>query len=168
MSMREFIKNYCNECAICRRSKVSRHTSYEMLSSLSISKFKCFNIIMIFVINLSSSIDWTRTNYDSILIIVDKFTKMTHYIFVTKKVTTKQLIDIFIKKLIRHHDVLKFIVTNREFLFNVDFHFSLCYVLKIKRKLFTIFYSQTNDQTKRQFSCSKWFRVCSFKTCLKL
>ena len=40
MSMREFVENYCNECVICRRNKVSRHTSYEMLSSLSILKFK--------------------------------------------------------------------------------------------------------------------------------
>ena len=149
MSMREFVENYCNECAICRRSKVSRHASYEVLSSLSISKFKWFDITMNFVTNLSSSIDWTRTNYDSILVVVDKLTKMIHYILVTKKVTTKQLIDIFIRELIRHHDVSKFIVIDRESLFNVDFYFSLCYVLKIKRKLFTIFHSQTNDQTKR-------------------
>ena len=40
MSMREFVQNYCESCATCKRSKTLRHMFYETLTSLSISKFK--------------------------------------------------------------------------------------------------------------------------------
>ena len=57
-----------------------------------------------------------------------------------------------IKKLVRFHEILESIVIDRDSLFNSSFYFSLYYVLKIKRKLFIIFYSQINDQIERQNS----------------
>ena len=40
MNMREYVKNYCDSCVICRRNKTFKHISYEMLSSLSMSKIQ--------------------------------------------------------------------------------------------------------------------------------
>ena len=82
---------------------------------------------------------------------------MTHYISVIKKINAKQLTDVIIKKIVKYHDVSKFIMTDRDFLFISRFYSSLCYVLKIKRKLFTIFYFQIDDQTKRQNNIMKQY-----------
>ena len=82
---------------------------------------------------------------------------MIHYIFIIKKINAKQLIDVIIKKIVKFHDVLKFIIIDRDFLFTSKFYFSFCYVLKIKRKLFTTFHFQIDDQTKRQNNIMKQY-----------
>ena len=74
--------------------------------------------------------------------------------------TIKQLVDILIKKLVRFHKILESIIIDRDSLFNLNFYFSLCYVLKIKRKLFIVFHSQIDDQIERQNSTMKqYFRA---------
>ena len=80
---------------------------------------------------------------------MNKLTKLTHYIIVIKKINIKQLIDVIIKKIIKFHDVSKFIIIDRDFLFTSKFYNSLYYVLKIKRKLFIVFHFQIDNQMKR-------------------
>ena len=56
---------------------------------------------------------------------------------------------------IRHHKVPESIVTDRGLLFTSKFWSLLYYFLKIKKKLSTIFYSQTNGHTEKQNSTMK-------------
>ena len=84
------IKKYCETCAICKKSKTSRHKSYEKLSSFSISKFKWADLIMNFVTNLSESRVWNETTYDVILVVINRLIKMTHYISITKIVISRK------------------------------------------------------------------------------
>ena len=158
--MRTQIKKYCETCAICKKSKTSRHKSYEKLSFLSISKFKWIDITMNFVTNLFESKAWNETTYDAILIVVNRLTKMTHYISIKKTVIAENLVEILIRKIIRFHDFFSSITTDRNSIFISKYHDVLCYVLKIKFKLFTTYHSQTDDQTKRQNSIMKqYFRI---------
>ena len=82
---------------------------------------------------------------------------MIHYISIIKNIIVKQLIDVFIREIVKFHDVSIFIIIDHEFLFTSTFYFSLCYVLKIKRKFFTIFHFQIDDQTKRQNNIMKQY-----------
>ena len=143
--MRRLIKNYCEFCFICKRSKTFRHKSYDELESLSVSKFKWSNLIMNFVIDLSKSRNWNEVIYDFILIIVDRFTKMIHYVSVFKTVSAENLVEILIREVVRLHDLSDSIITNRDFVFTAKYYFFFCYALKIKAKFSTIFHSQTND-----------------------
>ena len=156
-NMRAQIKKYCETCAICKKSKASRHKSYEKLSSLLISKFKWTDITMDFVTGLPESKAWNETTYDSILVVVDRLTKMTHYISITKTVIAENLAEILIRKIIKLHDLSSSITTNKNSIFISKYHDALCYALKIKLKLFTAYHSQTDDQTKRQNSIMKQY-----------
>ena len=160
LDMRTQVKEYCETCAICKRSKVLRHKSYDKLSSFSISKFKWVDLIMNFVTNLSESRAWNEIKYDSTFVVMNRLIKMTHYIFVIKIVIAKDLAEILIREVIRLHELSSSITTDRNSVFISKYHDALCYALKIKFKLFTIYHSQTNDQTKRQNSIMKqYFRV---------
>ena len=121
--MREFVQNHCEFCVICRRSKTSRDVSYKILSSLFLFQYKWFDITMIFVTSLFNNKNWIEITYNSILIVLNWFTKMTHYIFVIKKINAKQLINIIIKKIVKYHDISKFIMIDRDFLFISNFFF---------------------------------------------
>jgi hypothetical protein len=71
---------------------------------------------MNFITNLSSS---KRSNdvYDSVLVIVDRYIKMTLYISVTKKITAVELAEIIFDHVMLKYDVSKDVVSNREFVF---------------------------------------------------
>ena len=75
---------------------------------------------------------------------------MAHYIPVTKKINAKQLADVIIREIVRYHGIPESIVTDRGSLFTSGFWSSLCYALKIKRKLSTAFHPQIDGQTERQ------------------
>ena len=107
---------------------------------------------MNFVMGLLVSTDWKGKSYDSILVIVDRLTKMVHYEPVKITIDAPGLAKVIIDIGIRHYGLPDFIITDWGSLFTSKFWSSLCYFLGIKRRLSTTFHPQTNGQTKRQNS----------------
>ncbi len=105
---------------------------------------------MDFITGLPISADWKGDSYDSILVIVDRLTKMVHYEPVKVTIDTPGLVEVIIDAVVRHHGVPESIVTDQGSLFTSKFWSLLCYFLGIKRKLSTAFHPQIDDQTERQ------------------
>ena len=73
---------------------------------------------MNFITNLSEFINSvTQVKYDEILVMMNRFLKMTKFILVKSKQTTKQLTYILIKELIIIEKMLEFIVFDKDKLF---------------------------------------------------
>ncbi len=70
------IKQYVRNCHICKRFKTARNKYHELLNLLSILDQSWINIILDFVTNLFDNKD-----YNAILMIVNKLSKIHHYIF---------------------------------------------------------------------------------------
>ncbi len=77
---------------------------------------------------------------------------MVYYEPVKITITTPGQAEVIIDVVVRHHRVSELIVTDRGSLFTSKFWSSLCYFLRIKKKLSTAFYPQTDGQTKGQNS----------------
>ena len=107
---------------------------------------------MNYVTGLPVSINWKRENYNSILVIVDRLTKMVHYKPVKITLNAPELAKVIIDVVVRHHGLLNLIFTNQGSLFTSKFWLSLCYFLGIKRKLSTTFYFQIDGQIERHNS----------------
>ena len=107
---------------------------------------------MDFVTGLPLSADWKGDSYDSILVIVDRLTKMVHYEPVKVTIDAPGLAEVIIDVVVRHHGLPDSIVTDRGSLFTSKFSSSLCYFLGVKRRLSTAFHPQTDGQTERQNS----------------
>ena len=140
---------YVQTCDVCQRIKASRHKSYDELTSLSISKKSWKKIIMNFVIDLSSS-KRKEVVYDSILIVVNRYIKMTKYIFVIVKIDVVALTKMFFEEIVLRFDFFNDIVSDKEFVFINVFWSTICYHAKIKRRLSIVFHSQTNELIERQ------------------
>ena len=110
---------------------------------------------MDFVTGLPLSANWKDNNYDSILVIVTRLTKILHYEPVKVTIDVPGLAEVIINVVIRHHDLPKSIGTDRGSLFTSKFWSSLCYFLGVKRRLSTAFHPQTDGQTERQNSTIK-------------
>ena len=159
VDMFEFVKKYCENCAICKRNKTSKHKSYEKFQFLFVSQYRWADFTMNFVTKLSTNKNWNDIKYDNIFVVVDRFAKIIHYIFVTKTIKIKNLTKMFIRKIIRYHDFFNSIIIDRESLFTFEYFF---FVLRIenKKKTFIAFHFQIDEQTKRQNNIMKqYFRT---------
>ncbi len=76
---------------------------------------------MDFVTGLSISADWKDDSYDLILVIVDRLTKMVHYVPIKVTIDTLGLAEVIIDVVVRHYKVPKSIVTDWGSLFTSKF-----------------------------------------------
>jgi len=63
----------------------------------------------------------TEERYDSILIMVDKLIKYLHIIACKEKFTAEQLRYIVLNRLIRYHDILKELISDKDKLFTSNY-----------------------------------------------
>ena len=73
-----------------------------------------------------------------------------HYEPVKVTINTSRLAEIILDVMVQYHGLSDSIITNRSSLFTLKFLSSLCYFFRIKWRLSTAFYFQTNGQTKCQ------------------
>jgi len=87
--------------------------------------------------------------YDSILVVVDRLTKMVHFIPTTEKTSAEGLARLFRDNVWKLHGLPKSIVSDRGLQFIAGIIWELNRMLGIKSKLSTAFHPQTNRQTER-------------------
>ncbi len=144
------VEAYVKSCDVCLVSKAVCHKPYGDLQSLPVPTHRWKHLSMDFVTGLPISANWKGDNYDLILVIVDRLTKIVHYEPVKVTIDAPGLAEVIIDVVVRHHGVLESIVMDQGLLSSSKFWSSLCYFLGIKRKLSTTFHPQTDSQTKRQ------------------
>ncbi|MBW0594250.1 hypothetical protein O181_133965, partial [Austropuccinia psidii MF-1] len=88
-------------------------------------------------------------SFDSILVIVDRFSKMAVFIPTMSSITSLDLADLFIKNIFSNHGLPLSIVSDRVSLFVSSFWTNLCQQLKISRDLSTAYHPETDGQTER-------------------
>ena len=150
--LRHDVDNNVKGCNVCLASKVVQHKPYGHLQSLPIPSYCWKDLLMDFVTGLPISTDWKRDSYDSILVIVNRLTKIVYYKPVKVTIHALGLAEVIIDVVVRYHGLLDLIVTDRESLFTSKFWSSLCYFFDIKRRLSTAFHPQMDGQTERQNS----------------
>ena len=107
---------------------------------------------MDFVTGLPLSADWKGNSYDSILVIINRRTKMVYYKPVKIIIDTLGLAEVILDMVVQHHGLPDSIVTDKGSLFTSKFWSSLYYFLGVKQRLLIAFHPQTDGQTERQNS----------------
>ena len=77
---------------------------------------------MDFIIKLSKSENInTKVKYNSILIVVDKFTKYIYLIFYNKEFNVKQITYVILDKIVRYYGIPKNITSDKDKIFKSNF-----------------------------------------------
>jgi len=87
--------------------------------------------------------------YDSILVVVDRLTKMDHFISTTEKTLAEGLARLFRDNVWKLHGLPKSIISDRGPQFVAGIMQKLNRMLGIESKLSTAFYPQIDGQTER-------------------
>ena len=142
------VLKYVSSCPVCQRTVVKRHKPYGKLASLPIPSRPWEEITMDFVTSLPPSV-WRGQVYDSILVVVDRFSKMARYMPVRKDMTATDLATLYAESIFKDFGAPKGIVSDRGSLFTSEFWSAFMLYLNVRRRLSTAFHPQTDGQTER-------------------
>jgi hypothetical protein len=106
-----------SECDTCRRIKADHLRPARNLQPMSIPEWKWENIRMDFIVGLPR----TSCGYISIWVIVDRLTKLTHFIPVVMTYRVRYYAELYISHIIRYHGIPKTIISDRGSIFVVHF-----------------------------------------------
>ncbi len=148
-NMTSNVSNYIKTYNVCQRTKVRRYKLYSEIQSLPAPTKVWRDFLIDFIIDLPPSKIQGGKVVNSVLVIVDRFTKRVLYLPTTKDIDTPRLVDLIYREIILYGGVLDSFITDRGSVFTSRYQSTLVYQLKYKRRLSTTFYLQTNSQTKR-------------------
>ncbi|MBW0514997.1 hypothetical protein O181_054712, partial [Austropuccinia psidii MF-1] len=98
--MNQFIKDYVSSCKQCSRNKNIHHKKFGLLKPLQIPSGPWDSLSMGFITQFPLS-----NNFDSILLVVDRFSKMAIFIPAYGKITPLELAQIFISHVFSKHSL---------------------------------------------------------------
>ena len=142
--MWEAIKQYVKGCDICQRTKVLRHPPYGLMKPNEAPDRPSKSISMDFITGLAQS-----DKADAILIVIDRPTKIAHFIACNKDINARQFSELFVREVFRLHGLPRDIITDRGSIFISDIWKNTAEKLGIERRLSTAFHPQTDGQTER-------------------
>jgi hypothetical protein len=139
--MSKDIRKHVKECDLCQRTKVSNQPPIGELHPLPIPQRPWQSIGM-------GSIPVSRSGNHMILIIVDRLTKMAHFIPTTTNVTAKQTAELFLRHVFQYHGIPDSISSDRDPKFTSHFWKNLHKILEINLLMSTAEHPQTDGQSE--------------------
>jgi hypothetical protein len=137
-------KNDVKGCSECQKNKIIHQPGHVSLSPLPIPKQPWQEISIDMIGPLPKS-----DNYDLILVIVDRFSKMIHLIPTKTSLSSSKLAEIYKKEVWHLHGIPRRIISDRGPQFTSKFMKELCNALGIEQNLSTAYHPQTDGQTEQ-------------------
>ena len=141
--MKRDVERVCARCITCRQAK-SRVLPHGLYTPLPVPSAPWVNISMDFVLGLLRS----RKGRDSIFVIVDRFSKMAHFISCHKTDDATHIADLFFREIVRLHGVPRSIVFDHDVKFLSYFWKVLWGKMGTKLLFSTTCHPQTDGQTE--------------------
>ncbi len=149
-NMKDKVSKFIKQCVSCQQNKHSTHAKYGEAQAMEPPTAPWTNITMDFVTQLPVSRDpVTDYTYDSIFVVVDRFTKAAEFVPFRHSYTAEQLARVFLDRIVRHHGIPESIISDRDKLFTSNYWTTLLAAIGTKKKLSTAYHPQTDGQTER-------------------
>jgi len=139
------VRKYVNSCHQCQINKATNQRPAGLLQPLPIPCEPWESVSMDFITQLPV----TKEGHDSIFVVVDRLTKMTHLIPTHTTVTARGVAQLFKDHVWVHHGYPKNFVTDRDSKFTSIFWEELQKCCGIKHHKSSAYHPQTDGQTER-------------------
>src|SRR5271170_3411715 len=142
--MGQYIERYVQGCDLCQRVKVQHHTPRGLLKPLEQPTANWTHISYDFIMDLPIS-----RGFNAILVVVDRRSKMGHFIECNTNETAESTARLFYKNIWKYHGLPVNTVSDRGVQFNTYFTRELYRLLDIKPSFSTAYHPQSDGQTER-------------------
>lgn len=139
------IAQYVAKCDTCQRVKAVHMRSAGQLHPLPVPSWKWDDISMDFIVGLPK----TSKGYNSIWVIVDRLTKIAHFLPVKDHYPAKAYAELYINRIFSLHGTPKTIISDRGTQFMSKFWEELHKSLDTKLIHSSAYHPQTDGQTER-------------------
>ena len=119
-NMLKSVKRYCQRCTVCQKTKPETTGQRGLFSPLPIPEGRWTDISLDFV----TGVPRCKNGHDMILVVVDRFTKMAHFIPTRKTATAEQCAKLMVDNCFKLHGIPKRMVSDNDIEFLVHHHSS--------------------------------------------
>ena len=140
----DWVNDYVRFCTTCQQAKAPRHARFGLLHPLQVPYAAWAFTSVDFITQLPKS-----GGYTQIMVVVDRFAKMAHFVKLQENATAKDVAEAFLKEVWKFHTLPSDIISDMDSKFAGEFWESLCKKLRIKRKMSTAYHPQNYGQTER-------------------
>src|SRR5437588_7211115 len=119
--MEETINEYVRTCDACQRNKSRRHAKYGLLQPLDVPYAPWKSISVDFIIALLELEGKTQ-----IMVVVDRFTKMAHFVPFLETATATDVAQAFMKEIKKVHSLPTDILLDRDTKWTREFWKGIC------------------------------------------
>ena len=152
----KLVKEYIKSCEVCARSKAIHHRPYGLLQPLPCPRRPWASISMDLITDLP-----LVNSYDSVLVVVDRFTKMAHFTPCSKTISGEGMVHLLLNNVVRLHGLPDDVISDRGPQFVSHFWQRLLQTLGISVKLSSAYHPQTDGQTERVNQILEQYLRCS-------
>ena len=139
------VSQYISRCSQCQRNKASTTKPRGLLQPLPTPDRVWGSVTM----DLITQLPTTTSGYDSIIVFVDRLSKMTHFAPTHTTVDAQGVAQLYIQNVFRHHGLSDEVISDRGPQFAGHFWQEVQRLLGTKVRLSTAFHPQTDGQTER-------------------
>ena len=143
--MKREIAQFVNECDVCRRVKAEHQRPAGLLQPLAIPEWKFDHIEMDFMTGFPKS----KHGNDAIFIVIDKLTKVAHFLPIKESITAAQLAELYTSRIVSLHGIPQVISSDRGSIFTSKFWDSFQKAMGTNIRFSTAFHPQTSGQVER-------------------
>ena len=141
--LRRDVRRLIGRCSTCTIGKLTRQNTGQYLP-LPVPEAPWQEVSMDFVLGLPR----TRRQLDAILVVVDRFSKMAHFMACSRTTDAAHTARLFFNEVVRLHGIPRSIVSDRDVRFTSNFWKTLWRLMGTTLQFSTAFHPQTDGQTE--------------------
>ncbi|GJP46957.1 hypothetical protein CLOM_g6194 [Closterium sp. NIES-68] len=143
--MADDVQKFVTSCDTCQRMKSSKQKKAGLLQPLPVPEQPWQVVSLDFITGLPP----TSSGHDAILVVIDKFSKMGHFIPTHTTARTEETAQLFVRHIISRHGIPTTLISDRDPKFTSRFWKELMSLLGTKLAMSSAYHPQTDGQTER-------------------
>ena len=154
--LKEAVENFVKQCATCQQDKHELCKKPGLLQPLPVPDSPWQEISMDFIEGVPKS-----EGYIAILVVVDRFTKVSHFLPLKHPLTAASVAKVFLNNIVRLHGLPLAIVSDRDKIFTSSFWKELFRVWGTELQMSIAYHLQTDGQTEQVHQCLEMYLHCA-------